>query len=81
LAQADEKITQCITIPLGPEPRIELICGPGVDPAFDQLISALGHISSQNPKPLIDAMMFWRRKKSDAANEARKENQQLQQQV
>ncbi|KAI9053013.1 hypothetical protein LZ554_003283 [Drepanopeziza brunnea f. sp. 'monogermtubi'] len=77
IAQAEEKISQCITIPLDPEPQIEQICGPGVDPTFDQLISALGHISSQKPKPLIDSMMLWRKTKSDAASEARVQLQQL----
>ncbi|TAQ85937.1 hypothetical protein B7494_g5744 [Chlorociboria aeruginascens] len=71
IAQAEEKISQCITIPLDPEPQIEQICGPGVDPTFDQLISALGHIASQKPKPLIDSMMLWRKNKSEAANDAR----------
>ncbi|KAH8679011.1 cell morphogenesis protein-like protein PAG1 [Tricladium varicosporioides] len=71
IAQAEEKTNQCITVPLDPEPQIEQICGPGVDPTFDQLISALGHIASQKPKALIDSMMLWRKNKSDAANEAR----------
>ncbi|KAE8450367.1 hypothetical protein EG329_006441 [Mollisiaceae sp. DMI_Dod_QoI] len=76
IAQAEEKISQCITIPLDPEPQMDQICGPGVDPTFDQLISALGHIASQKPKPLIDSMMLWRKNKSDAANEARIQLQQ-----
>lgn len=77
IAQAEEKISQCITVPLDPEPQIEQICGPGVDPTFDQLISALGHIASQKPKPLIDSMMLWRKNKSDAASEARVQLQQV----
>jgi hypothetical protein len=47
-----------------------------MDPSFDQLIVALGHIASQKPKPLIDSMMLWRKSKSDAANEARGQLQQ-----
>ena len=77
IAQAEEKISQCITIPIDPEPQIEQICGPGVDPTFDQLISALGHIASQKPKPLIDSMMLWRKNKSDIANDARIKLQQV----
>jgi len=73
IAQADERISQCITTPLEPEPQIERICGPGVDPNFDQLISALGHIAAQKPKPLIDTLMLWRKRKSDAASAARHE--------
>ncbi|KAL3419802.1 cell morphogenesis protein pag1 [Phlyctema vagabunda] len=76
IAQAEEKISRCITMPIDPEPHIEPICGPGVDPTFDQLISALGHIAKQKPKPLIDGMMLWRKNKSDAANEARIQLQQ-----
>ncbi|KAI0999917.1 Cell morphogenesis protein [Podosphaera aphanis] len=76
IAQAEEKISQCITVPLDPEPNIDQICGHGVDPTFDQLISALGHIARQKPKPLIDSMMLWRRNKSDAASEARAQLQQ-----
>ncbi|KAL6862768.1 Cell morphogenesis protein PAG1 [Amphichorda felina] len=71
IAQAEEKLNECITEPFEPEPNIEQICGFGVDPAFDQLIRALGHIASPKPRALIDSMMLWRKSKSDAANEAR----------
>ncbi|KAJ4389668.1 Cell morphogenesis protein PAG1 [Gnomoniopsis smithogilvyi] len=71
IAQAEEKLNDSITVPFDPEPHIENICGPGVDSAFDQSISALGHIASPKPKALIDSMMLWRKSKSDAANEAR----------
>ncbi|KAI9787226.1 MAG: Cell morphogenesis protein PAG1 [Geoglossum umbratile] len=77
LGHAERKINQCITNPLGPEPHIEEICGPGADPSFDQLISALGHIARQKPKPLIDTLMFWRKAKSEAANAARMELNQV----
>ena len=76
IAQAEEKLNDCITVPFDPEPQIEQICGPGVDHAFDHLIVALGHIAKQKPKPLIDSMMLWRKSKSDAANEARTQLQQ-----
>lgn len=77
IAQAEEKLSECITVPFEPEPQIDRVCGPGVDPAFDQLIVALGHIASPKPKALIDSMMLWRKSKSDAANEARSQLQQL----
>ncbi|KAH7275469.1 cell morphogenesis N-terminal-domain-containing protein [Fusarium solani] len=76
IAQAEEKLTECVTVPFDPEPHVEQVCGPGVDPAFDQLIVALGHIASPKPKALIDSMMLWRKSKSDAANEARNQLQQ-----
>ncbi|KAI0014435.1 cell morphogenesis N-terminal-domain-containing protein [Xylariaceae sp. FL0662B] len=77
IAQAEEKLNECITVPFDPEPPIEQICGPGADPAFDQSIVALGHIASQKPKPLIDSIMLWRKHKSEAANEARSVLQQV----
>ncbi|KAK4457324.1 cell morphogenesis N-terminal-domain-containing protein [Cladorrhinum samala] len=76
IAQAEEKLNECITVPFEPEPQIDLICGPGVDAEFDKLIVALGHIAKQKPKPLIDSMMLWRKSKSDAASEARTQLQQ-----
>ncbi|KAI1083418.1 cell morphogenesis N-terminal-domain-containing protein [Whalleya microplaca] len=77
IAQAEEKLNECITVPFDPEPPIDQICGPGADLAFDQSINALGHIASQKPKPLIDSIMLWRKHKSEAANEARSLLQQV----
>lgn len=48
-----------------------------MDPQFDQLISALGHIARQKPKPLIDTLMLWRKAKSEVANNARMELNQV----
>ena len=70
---ADSKINQCLNHLREPEPMIELIFGPGVDPAFDQLITALGHIAKHKPKPLIDTLMFWRKAKKENARIARNE--------
>jgi len=50
---------------------VEQICGPGADAVFDQSINALAYLARDKPKPLIDLMMYWRKSKSDAANEAR----------
>lgn len=76
IAQAEEKLNECATAPFDSEPPVDHICGPGADPAFDQLIVALGHIAKQKPKPLIDHMMLWRKRKSEAASEARSQLQQ-----
>ncbi|KAJ5423217.1 hypothetical protein N7491_008433, partial [Penicillium cf. griseofulvum] len=71
VGQADNKINQAI-VKLGEsDAPVEEVCGPGADPTFDQLISALGHIARQKPKPLIDTIMFWRKAKGDAAITAR----------
>lgn len=68
---AEDKINLFITGTSDPEPSIEKICGPRADPAFDHLISSLGHIARQKPKSLIDSMMLWRKSKSDEASDAR----------
>ena len=52
---------------------MENICGPGVDPAFDQLLWTLGNIARQKPKPLIDTIMYWRKTKGEQAQEAKSE--------
>ena len=53
------------------EPEVEEICGPGVDPHFDQLLWTLGNIARQKPKPLIDTIMYWRKSKGEQAQEAK----------
>ena len=70
--RADQKIEQCTNSP--PEMEIlDKVCGAGVDPELDQLISALAHINRQKPKPLIDTMMLWRKAKGEELIKA-KEN-------
>ncbi|KAL4806756.1 cell morphogenesis N-terminal-domain-containing protein [Aspergillus unguis] len=66
VGQADNKINQAIMKLGESDTPVEDVCGPGADPKFDQLISALGHIARQKPKPLIDTIMFWRKAKGDA---------------
>ena len=53
--------------------NLEYICGAGVDPEFDQLISALAHINRQKPKPLVDTIMYWRKAKGDQAMKAKEQ--------
>ncbi|KAI1434439.1 cell morphogenesis N-terminal-domain-containing protein [Xylaria sp. CBS 124048] len=77
IAHAEEKLNECTTVPFGPEPMIEKICGPGADPTFDRFVVALGHIARPKPKALVDAIMRWRKSKSEEANEVRNQFQQL----
>lgn len=65
ITEANEMINRCVSEPDDALIRIEAICGPGADVGFDQLIKALGHIVRARPKPLIDAIMIWRRSKSE----------------
>ena len=69
--QADHKIDQCVLGASGKAQYLEHICGAGVDPDFDQLISALAHINRQKPKPLVDTIMYWRKAKGDQAMKAK----------
>ena len=73
---ADQKINLCITNMDSMATPVEHTCGPGVDPAFDQLIAALGHVARSTPKPLVDSLMLWRKAKGDIASAARKHMQQ-----
>ncbi|KAL8834282.1 MAG: hypothetical protein Q9170_003827 [Blastenia crenularia] len=73
VGQADAKINHCVEDIGESEPRVEDVCGPGVDPDFDQLIAALGHIAREKPKPLIDTVMYWRKSKGEAAANAKTE--------
>ncbi|KAL9624068.1 MAG: hypothetical protein Q9160_001590 [Pyrenula sp. 1 TL-2023] len=67
VSQAESKINQSILNSQNFPNPVEQTCGPGGDPAFDRIISALGHIVRQNPKPLVDTLMLWRKKKGDQA--------------
>ncbi|KAJ1333708.1 Cell morphogenesis N-terminal [Microdochium nivale] len=77
IVSAEDKLNDCNTIPFDPEPRIEAICGQGADPNFDQFIVALAQLAKHRPKPLIDSIMLWRKRKSEKANEARTELQAI----
>lgn len=65
IKEADERIERCLVVSADGECDIEAECGKGVDPGFDQLISALGHIGRDRPKSLIDSIMIWRRGKGE----------------
>jgi hypothetical protein len=71
VAHADSKINQSIIMVGEVAAPVEAVCGKGKDPVFDQLISALGHISRQKPKILIDTIMLWRKRKGEAAVSAK----------
>ena len=77
IAEADERIERCMPKPGDNTPRVENVCGPGADPAFDQLISSLGHINRHKPNSLIDSVIHWRKKKADIANTMLSELQTL----
>lgn len=71
ISQADYKINQCVVGMSEQEPRVEDICGPGVDLEFDRLLWTLGNLAHQKPKPLIDSVMYWRKNKGEQAHEAK----------
>ncbi|KAK7905815.1 Cell morphogenesis protein PAG1 [Exophiala xenobiotica] len=79
--RADQRINHCLSLLDTASAPVEQACGPGVDSGFDQLISSLGHISRQSPKPLVDSLMLWRKGKGDTAASLKKQvyQQRLQQ--
>lgn len=63
---AERKLNLCLnSTPLSQEPNIVEILSEGVDPSFDRIISSLGYIARRTPKRVTDAIMHWRRGKSD----------------
>ncbi|CDO95547.1 unnamed protein product [Kluyveromyces dobzhanskii CBS 2104] len=64
---AETKLNICLQYPRETEPPIIEILGEGRDVEFDKIIESLGFISKKNAKPVIDAMMFWRKTKSEVA--------------
>ncbi|KAH3901318.1 Tao3p SCDLUD_002809 [Saccharomycodes ludwigii] len=67
---SESMLNQCLKYSFHEEPQIVNIIGEGVDKEFDKIIKALGYIARTNPKPVIDAMMFWRKAKSELATKA-----------
>ena len=71
--QADLKINECARKVTQSHMRIEDVCGPGIDPDFDLLISSMGHVARHKPRGLVDKIMYWRRFKSEANQQAQNE--------
>lgn len=70
--RADQMISLCLTQLDSVALPVEEVCGAGADPAFDQLLVALGHVTRQQPKNLVDSLMLWRQNKADSASASRK---------
>jgi len=59
--QAARRIKQfAVALPDEETPRIDDLCGNGVDSNFDQLLFAMGSVVRSRPKPLVDKLMTWR---------------------
>ncbi|KAK9237042.1 cell morphogenesis N-terminal-domain-containing protein [Lipomyces kononenkoae] len=67
---AEKKLTMCLSYSADDEPPVSSLLGPGADPVFDKVLASLGYIARQKPRPVIDAVMFWRKSKSEAASAA-----------
>ena len=55
-----------MALPVDVEPDIPAYFGPGVEPAFDKVLTSLGHIASHKPTPVINTIMYWRAHKAKA---------------
>ncbi|KAK7203023.1 cell morphogenesis N-terminal-domain-containing protein [Myxozyma melibiosi] len=71
--QAEKKLNLCLSYSSEEEPPITTLLAAGADPVFDKILESLGYISRQKPRPVIDAVMFWRKSKSEAATAAARE--------
>ncbi|KAK5165119.1 Cell morphogenesis protein PAG1 [Saxophila tyrrhenica] len=74
IAEAEERIERCLPKPGRVDTSIENICGPGADPAFDQLLASLGHVSRRDPSSLISSVVNWRKEKRDVMNKLAEAN-------
>ncbi|KAK9476437.1 cell morphogenesis N-terminal-domain-containing protein [Lipomyces japonicus] len=74
---AEKKLNLCLSYSLENEPPITTLLGVGADPVFDKILKSLGYISRQRPRPVIDAVMFWRKSKSEAATAAARDKVSL----
>ncbi|XBW38777.1 hypothetical protein QEN19_004361 [Hanseniaspora menglaensis] len=66
-------LTSCLQYPSNGgehEPPIIDIMGPYRNKEFDNVIDSLGYVAKDNLKPVVDAMMFWRKSKSQQASDA-----------
>ncbi|KAK9369434.1 cell morphogenesis N-terminal-domain-containing protein [Lipomyces kononenkoae] len=77
---AEKKLTMCLAYPADDEPPVSSLLGAGADPVFDKVLASLGYIARQKPRPVIDAVMFWRKSKSEAASAAAREKVSISQQ-
>ncbi|KAH3668383.1 hypothetical protein OGAPHI_002137 [Ogataea philodendri] len=69
---AERKLNLCLnSVPLDQEPNIIELLSEGVDPTFDRVITSLGYIARRKPKSVTDAIMHWRRGKSELREMAR----------
>lgn len=74
---SERKLNLCLEYPLDDEPPILQLLAEGVDPNFDNIVSALGYIAKRKPKPVIDSVMFWRKSKSEVAAMAASEIEKI----
>ncbi|KAG2354309.1 cell morphogenesis N-terminal-domain-containing protein [Suillus spraguei] len=58
---AEAKMTAFLHETLDHEPLLTNFMGPSLDPKFDDLMSSLGKIAQEHPKPVIDSIRCWRR--------------------
>ncbi|GME76723.1 unnamed protein product [Ambrosiozyma monospora] len=69
---AERKLSLCLnSVPLDQEPNIIDLLSEGVDPTFDKIIASLGYIARRKPRRVTDAVMHWRRGKSELREMAR----------
>lgn len=70
--EAERKLNMCLnTVPVDQEPNVVELLAEGIDATFDRTIAALGYIARQSRRRVTDAVMHWRRGKSELKEMAR----------
>ncbi|PKK71853.1 hypothetical protein RhiirC2_743771 [Rhizophagus irregularis] len=63
---AEKKLSIIMNQSVDHEPDFAVHLGSGVDQSFDKLLNSLGYIARHKPKPVIDAVLYWRRERQDS---------------
>ena len=73
----EDMFAKIMAISVDVEPDIPAHFGPGVDPAFDKVLTSLGHIGSHKPTPIINTFMYWRKAKTDGTTDGNAGNRNM----
>ncbi|BFZ58482.1 Cell morphoproteinsis protein PAG1 [Savitreella phatthalungensis] len=67
---AERKINSIVTSATDQEPDVAAAMASGADVAFDKVLRNLAFIAKQNPKPVIDSVMFWRKSRAELRSDS-----------
>jgi hypothetical protein len=62
---AEAKLAWALNFKLSDDPDLTTQLRAGADANFDRLLHTMGSLARQRPKAVVDALMIWRKSKSD----------------